>query len=298
LADGTSKSYTGEPDKTFHRDYLQLFPSAFLQYEASKKHTLGINYSRRIDRPGYSDLNPFVFFLDNYTYNVGNPMLMPQLTNSLEFTHTYLGAVSTTFGYSHTDQVITQLLKQEAETRKTFQTTANLAKRTTYSIGVSLPLPIKKWWTSNTDIFFNRAELKGTISASNISPSGNMFYLSTNHTFTLPKDIKIELGGNYFTGGLEGAFLFGAGGSLNMGIQKTVMNKRATIRLNAQDILYTSNPQVTIKYADLDVLVKPRNDSRVVRLNFTYRFGNASIKGARQRSTGLDAEKGRVKGAN
>ena len=298
FADGTSKSYTGEPDKTFHRDYLQVFPSAFLQYEASKKHTLGVNYSRRIDRPGYSDLNPFVFFLDNYTYNVGNPMLMPQLTNSLEFTHTYLGAVSTTFGYSHTDQVITQLLKQEAETRKTFQTTANLAKRTTYSIGVSLPLPIKKWWTSNTDIFFNRAELKGTISASNISPSGNMFYLSTNHTFTLPKDIKIEFGGNYFTGGLEGAFLFGAGGSLNMGIQKTVMKKRATIRLNAQDILYTSNPQVTIKYADLDVLVKPRNDSRVVRLNFTYRFGNASIKGARQRSTGLDAEKGRVKGAN
>ncbi len=125
-----------------------------------------------------------------------------------------------------------------------------------------------------------------------------MFYISSNHTITLPKDIKIEFGGNYFTGGLEGAFIFGAGGSLNVGIQKTVMNKRATIRLNAQDILYTSNPQVTIKYADLDVLVKPQNDTRVVRLNFTYRFGNASIKGARQRSTGLDAEKGRVKGAN
>jgi len=298
FADGTSKSYTGEPDKTFHRDYLQVFPSAFLQYEASKKHTLGINYSRRIDRPGYSDLNPFVFFLDNYTYNVGNPMLMPQLTNSFEFTHTYLGAVSTTFGYSLTDQVITQLLKQEVETRKTFQTTANLAQRTNYSVGISLPLPLKKWWTSNTDIFFNRAELNGTISSVAIAPARDQFYISSNHTFTLPKDIKIEFGGNYFTGGLEGAFLFGAGGSLNMGIQKTVMNKRATIRLNAQDMLYTSNPEVVIKYADLDVLVKPKNDSRVVRLNFTYRFGNASIKGARQRSTGLDAEKGRVKGAN
>jgi hypothetical protein len=125
-----------------------------------------------------------------------------------------------------------------------------------------------------------------------------MFYLSSNHTFTLPKDYKIEFGGNYFTGGLEGAFLFGAGGSLNMGIQKTIMKKRATIRLNAQDILYTSNPPVTIKYADLDVLVRPKNDSRVVRLNFTYRFGNAAIKGARQRATGLDSEKGRVKGAN
>ncbi len=298
LADGTSSSYTSEPDMTFHRDYLQLFPSAFLQYEASKKHTFGMNYSRRIDRPGYSDLNPFVFFLDNYTYNVGNPMLMPQLTNSFELSHTYLGGISTTLGYSHTDQVITQLLKQDAETRKTFQTTANMAQRVTYSLGISLPIPIKNWWTSNTDIFLNRAELTGNVASSAITPVGNMFYVSSNHTFTLPKDYKIEFGGNYFTGGLEGAFLFGAGGSLNMGIQKTIMKKRATIRLNAQDILYTSNPPVTIKYADLDVLVRPKNDSRVVRLNFTYRFGNAAIKGARQRATGLDSEKGRVKGAN
>jgi hypothetical protein len=298
FANGTSSSYTGEPDITFHRDYLQFFPSAFLQYEASKKHTLGLNYSRRIDRPGYSDLNPFVFFLDNYTYNVGNPLLMPQLTNSFELSHTYMGGISTTLGYSHTDQVITQLLKQDAETRKTYQTTANMAQRVTYSLGFSLPIPIKNWWTSNTDIFFNRAELTGNVASSAITPAGNMFYVSSNHTFTLPKDIKIEFGGNYFTGGLEGAFLFGAGGQLNMGIQKTIMNKRATIRLNAQDILYTSNPPVTIKYADLDVLVQPKNDSRVVRLNFTYRFGNASIKGARQRSTGLDSEKGRVKGAN
>ena len=298
FADGISKSYTGEADQSFHRDYLQFFPSAFLQYEASKKHTLGMNYSRRIDRPGYSDLNPFVFFLDNYTYNVGNPMLMPQLTNSFELSHTYLGGISTTLGYSHTDQVITQLLKQDVATRKTYQTTANMAQRVTYSVGISLPIPVNKWWTSNSDIFFNRAELSGNIAASAIAPSANMFYISSNHTFTLPKDIKIELGGNYFTGGLEGAFVFGAGGQLNMGIQKTIMKKRATIRLNAQDILYTSNPPVTIKYADLDVFVQPKNDSRIVRLNFTYRFGNASIKGARQRATGLDAEKGRVKGAN
>lgn len=83
-----------------------------------------------------------------------------------------------------------------------------------------------------------------------------------------------------------------------MGIQKTILKNRATIRLNAQDILYTSNPAVTIKYGDLDVLVRPKNDTRIIRLNFAYRFGNASIKGARQRSTGLESEKGRVKGAN
>ena len=295
VADGTSKAYINTPDSSFHRNYFQVFPSTFLQYELSKNHSLGLTYSRRIDRPGYSDLNPFIFYIDNYTYNVGNPLLMPQLTNSIELSHTYQGGISTTLGYSLTDQVITQLLKQDTETRKTYQTTANLAQRVTYSIGFSLPLPIKNWWTSNTDIYMNRAELTGKLSTKPINTAKNMFYLSSNHTFTLPKDFKLEIGGNYFSGGLESAFLFGAGGSLNLGIQKTILNKRGTIRINAQDILYTSNPEVSIKYADLDVIVKPQNDTRVFRFNFAYRFGNTSIKSERQRSTGLEDEKSRVK---
>ena len=220
---------------------------------------------------------------------------MPQLTNSFELSHTYQGGISTTLGYSVTDQVITQLLKQDTETRRTYQTTANLAQRTTYSLGFSLPIPIKNWWTSNTDIFINQAQLIGKLASNPINTTKNMFYIASNHTFTLPKEYKFEIGGNYFSGGLESAFVFGAGGALNVGIQKTMMNKRATLRLNAQDILYTSNPEVTIKYADLDVIVRPKNDSRVFRINFAYRFGNSLIKSERQRSTGLEDEKNRVK---
>lgn len=296
VADGLSQAYTANSkDSTFHRDYAQLFPSAFFQYDLSKNHSLGLNYSRRIDRPSYGDLNPFVFFLDNYTFKVGNPMLTPQLTNSLELSHTYMGAFSTTLGYSHTTNVITEILKQDTQARKSYQTTANMAERTTYSIGFSLPIPIAKWWSSNTDIYLNRAELQGKIESVALSPSQNMFYVNTNHIFTLPKDFRFEIGGNYYTGGLESAFIFGSGGALNLGIQKTVMNKRGVIRLNAQDLLYTSNSDVFIKYGDLDIVVKPRQDSRVVRLNFTYRFGNMAIKGARERATGLEAEKSRVK---
>jgi len=296
IADGRSQAYTANAkDITFHRDYAQLFPSAFLQYELNKNNSVGLNYSRRIDRPSYGDLNPFVFFLDNYTFKVGNPLLTPQLTNSLELSHTYMGAFSTTLGYSNTTNVITEILKQDTEARKSYQTTANMAERKTYSVGFSLPIPIKKWWTSNTDIYINRAELSGKIDLTVIAPAQNMFYINTNHIFTLPKDYRFELGGSYYSGGLESAFIFGSGGSLNLGIQKTILNKRGVIRLNAQDLLYTTNSIVYIKYSDLDITVRPRQDSRVVRLNFSYRFGNMSIKGARERATGLESEKSRVK---
>jgi hypothetical protein len=222
-------------------------------------------------------------------------MLTPQLTNSLELNHTYKGAFSTILGYSHTTNVITEILKQDTEARKSYQTTANMAERTTYSLGFSLPIPMANWWSSNNDIYLNRTELIGKVENAALSPSNNQFYISSNHIFTLPKDYRFELGGNYFSGGLESAFIFGAGGSLNLGVQKMVLNKRGVIRLNAQDILFTSNPDVYIKYGDLDILVQPRQDSRVVRLNFSYRFGSMSIKGARVRATGLDPEKSRVK---
>jgi hypothetical protein len=297
IADGLSRAYTSNSkDIDFNRNYAQLFPSAFLQYEATKNHVYGLNFSRRIDRPDYGDLNPFVFFLDNYTFKVGNPLLSPQLTNSIELSHTYLGAFSTTFSYSRTKNVITEILKQDTEARKSYQTSANMAERTNYGISVSLPVPLTNWWSSNTDIYLNRAELSGKIENTPISPSQNMFYINTIHTITLPKEYRFEIGGNYFSGGLESAFIFGAGGSLNIGIQKTILNKRGTIRLNGQDLLYTSNPNVSIKYGDLDIIVRPRQDNRVVRLNFSYRFGNMSIKDARIRATGLDAEKSRVKG--
>ncbi|MCZ2483238.1 TonB-dependent receptor [Aquirufa nivalisilvae] len=299
IAQGKSISYKSNvPDSSFKRSYFQIFPSAFLQFEANKKHNLGLKYSRRIDRPQYSSMNPFIFYIDNYNYEVGNPNLLPQLTNSFEFTHTYAGAYTTSLAYSHTDQVITQLLKQDTEKRVTYQTTDNLAQRVTYSLGFSLPIPIKSWWTSNTDIYLNHVELTGKLDQTSINPVGNMLYLNSNHTFSLKHDIKIEVGGQYFTGGLEQAFNFQSGGALNLGIQKTIMNKKGTLRLNASDILYTQIPNATIKYADLDVFVKSRGETRVVRLNFSYRFGNTSIKAARERSTGLESEKGRVKNTN
>ena len=64
----------------FDSGYFQLFPSAFFNYKLKQDQTLGISVSRRIDRPGYSSLNPFLFLIDVSTYATGNPGLLPQLT--------------------------------------------------------------------------------------------------------------------------------------------------------------------------------------------------------------------------
>ena len=72
----------------FDSSYFQLFPSAFFNYKIKEDQTLGVSVSRRIDRPGYSQLNPFLFLIDVTTYATGSPGLLPQLTWSYELSYT------------------------------------------------------------------------------------------------------------------------------------------------------------------------------------------------------------------
>ena len=89
-----------QADNTVKRSYLDFFPSAAVTFNINPKHSLNLTYSRRIDRPTYQDLNPFENKLDELTYEKGNAFLQPQYTNTVELTHTFMGFINTTVGYS------------------------------------------------------------------------------------------------------------------------------------------------------------------------------------------------------
>ncbi|MEP6617145.1 MAG: outer membrane beta-barrel family protein, partial [Ginsengibacter sp.] len=129
VAKGHQLGNSLRPDSSFKRNYTNLFPTVFVSYEANKKNTFSINYGRRIDRPAYQDLNPFYYFLDEYTYRVGNTLLKPQFTNSIEFSHTYKGFLTTTLNYSKTDDVFANVLDQINSERKTFVRNDNIATK-------------------------------------------------------------------------------------------------------------------------------------------------------------------------
>lgn len=110
----------------FDSSYLQLFPSMFVNYKITENKTVGVSVSRRIDRPNYSQLNPFRFFLDPSTYSSGNPALKPQLTWSYELSYT-VKQLSFTFGYSHTKENFTVVIRpSETEDKVTIQIPVNL----------------------------------------------------------------------------------------------------------------------------------------------------------------------------
>ena len=102
VANGLQKT-TGED---FDRNYTQLFPTAYFQYKANGKNNFGANIGRRVNRPNYQSLNPFIRFIDRYTFSMGNPELRPSVSNNIELSHTWKSQITTTINYTYIKDII------------------------------------------------------------------------------------------------------------------------------------------------------------------------------------------------
>lgn len=290
------------------RHYTNFFPSVFFRQKLAKNHQLGYSFSRRIDRPSYEDLNPFLFFLDPYTYQRGNELLQPQYTNAVEVSHTYKESITTTINYSRTEGIMTQVLEQNNALKTTNVTKINIGYVENLGISFSVPMPITKWWFSNTYFNLYNNHYVGEIPKTTIESNGTSttvyqpfdaratsYTANMTHQFTLPRKYSVELSGWYLSPFIEGQLAGNPMGAVSFGIQKKMMNDKASIKLNINDIFWTQHFNGTFLFNDINVQLRNKWESRVIRINFSYRFGNSKIAGARQRNTGLEDEKNRVK---
>ncbi|TXK48080.1 TonB-dependent receptor, partial [Pontibacter qinzhouensis] len=180
----------------FDRTYTQLFPSAFLGYTVSKKNEVGLSVSRRINRPSYSQLNPFKNFLDPSTYSAGNPFLRPELSYSFEFSHTYDQRFTTKFGYSRTTDVLIQVLAPDMAAEKLVaQTMQNLAQLDYYSLTVSAPVSIGSWFSSVNNGTFYYALYQGNLARTNLNNGRPSYTLNSNNTVKLNRGWSAEVTG-------------------------------------------------------------------------------------------------------
>lgn len=285
-------------DSTFKRNYTNLFPNVGVGFNANEKNQLNLSYSRRIMRPNYDDLNPFIFFLDSLTYGQGNPYLQPQFTNNIEFTHTYKGFLTTTLNYTETNDIITQLLKQNSEKNITYQTRENFSNMKQWGIAVMINKPLKKWWNVNlyTNVFNNHYSGFYNLEAVDVQFTSLMANLT--NSFTLGKGWTAEISGWYRSKAAEGLLVANDMGALNSAVTKQLFKKKGTLKFGVRDILYTQQFSGYAKYADVDVKLNSRRDSRQFNVSFNYRFGKTNIAPARRKTGGAGDEQSRVKGGD
>ena len=279
--------------RTVERSYGQLFPSLSLDRVVYKAVGLNLAYSRRIDRPSYQDLNPSIVYLDPYTSQRGNPFLKPQFTNDYKLALTYQKQPFLMLGYSRTQDAIS--LVTATEDSAVYSTTANLDHLERYSATLNFPLNLGKRMTgyAGVNVFYNQYLSQYLGSTYRNGRTAATFYAQSNTR--LPHGFTFEVSGYYQTAGVNGLINFQGFGALNLGLQKTLLNERATFRLSLNDALFSAKQRGTVRYQNLDVSFLSYGESRQLRATFSYKLGNAQMKAARKRATGIDEERGRVK---
>ncbi|MFM6925771.1 MAG: TonB-dependent receptor domain-containing protein, partial [Ferruginibacter sp.] len=225
--------------ETFNRSYTDFFPSASISFTKKPTNQFSINYSRRIDRPAYQDLNPFEFKLDEYTFQKGNISLRPQYTNSYGITNTYKYKLTTTLNYSHVKDLFTQIF-DTAETSKAFITKKNLATQDIVSINISYPYRYKAYsMFANVNGFYSSYNANyGAGRTINTDAVGLSVYMQNSIRFA--KTFTAELTAFYNAPTVyQGTIKANALWSVDAGLQKQVLKGKATIKTSVSDIFNT-----------------------------------------------------------
>jgi iron complex outermembrane recepter protein len=283
-------------DSSFKRNYTNLFPSAAITFNKNPMKQWSLSYSRRIDRPAYQDLNPFEFKLDAYTYMKGNTTLTPQFTHSFSLTNIYKYKLTTSLSYSHTEDVFAQV-PDVIETSKSFLTKKNLATQENIGLNISFPFQYKAYSLfTNVNAYYSHYE-------ANLGPNRVVnqdvfsYRVYAQNSLKLSKTVTAEL-----SGWINGPSLWGGlfktklMGQMDAGLQKSILKGKGTLRFALSDVFKTFKFDSQAFYANQLIRASGYGETRVFRINFSYRFGNNQVKAARNRKTAAEEENSRTNG--
>ncbi len=288
-----STAASHHPEYTYPNNYYDLFPNFLLTQALGKNNRLTLDYNRRITRPNYQDLNPFVAYIDQYTYNTGNPLLKPEDISSYSVSDIYKGKYKLTINATVTSDYAAQVAKDSAKIYTT--TIGNLGDEYVYEAELNIPIDVTKWWRA--DLYLDGAYIRyvyGT-GAANITAYDKEIKL--NNHFTIARGLQADLYWSYDSPTYQGIKQYRSQWTSRAGISQAIMHNQGSIRLAVSDIFNTDEFRYTSHYLNLDLTGREKPGTRFVTATFTYRFGRQNVKGARTRIGGNAEEQNRLNGS-
>ncbi|MCP9752168.1 TonB-dependent receptor [Ferruginibacter sp. HRS2-29] len=276
------------------RKYFNVFPSTFLNYTLNKNNTLNLSYTYRINRPAYQSLNPFVNFVDPFTYFQGNPFLKPSYAHAIELKHGFRDFLFTSIGYRYADDVSDNVILQNPDTKVSLSRTENVGTSRYWSFDVNAGMPITKWWSTDLSGGMGYGIDRSDYPSFSYLTKAWSAYFSAGNTFTLPKKIKLEL--QLYANAPTRSGIAKVAGVVNVsgGVQKPVLKEKGSLKLSVANFIGPTRYNALYRSDLLHIKWINEWEGKRVNLSFSYKFGNMNVKNSRQRRTASQEESNRV----
>ncbi len=236
-AEGTqSRGESLTTKQVTNREYLNFFPSFFLQQKLSENYHVNYSYTRRIQRPNYGNLNPFIIYRDPFTVTQGNPGLRPQFTHALSVTQRFFKDYSLVFNYQYMQDVMSELPILDVEKALTIYTTGNVDDSYNFSFVGIAPFQISKKWDTNNTLTVAYNEFRITALGERQINAQVLYAFQTTHNILLPSDFKLEINGTARGPGASGLYKVGAMWWVHLGLRKSFLNKKLDLTVNLNDV--------------------------------------------------------------
>lgn len=283
-------------DSAFRQHYVNLFPTAYLSYklDSAGASFLIFSFGRRIDRPFYKDLNPFIYLIDKYTYSSGNPLLRPQTITNYELSWRHKGFLSATLFYNRYQDFQTEMVNQTGGIFISMP--ANLGEKTTKGINANAVIRPAKWWDGNVYTELVNLKFNGQVSGGVLNTSTTYFYVESGQQFKLSDTWSADLNGFYISGRTVGQFKLDSKSQISAGIQKKLLQNKASLKLAVSDIFranVSSGGISNVAGASAEYLND--FDTRMLTLGLSYNFGSKTKQEKKKNAGSAQSEQNRVK---
>ncbi|MBU2995858.1 TonB-dependent receptor [Cellulophaga baltica] len=265
------------------QEYFKLFPSAYLNYVPSENHSFSFDYSRKVVRPKYQELNPFSYFINENYFNTGNPNLVPAFSSNFNFNYTLKDTYYFDLYFRDNGENISTLSFQDNVNQTIQNVSRNVIDSYSYGFDFNYGKSISNNWylASYISIFHEDvtfiAEQSDNVEYTN-GLEGVYAYLANYLTLSKDGTFTGDIGVTYLSGFINGDKKMASTTDLTMGLRKSLWNKRAVVTIAAEDVLSLVNYKMTTNYLNQNFISYLRPETQFVRFGFTYNFGNFRLK--------------------
>jgi hypothetical protein len=275
-----------------HNKYGYFFPGVSLRKDLANNKDFQFSYAKRITRPTYNDIAPFVFFWGPNSFSSGNTTLLPAISDGIKAGyHVKKWIVSLQF--THSKHEISFFQPENDSLNNLIYRSQNLKYLNTLAVTNAWSFDIAPWWEVQTNLTAQYLVAQTSYLKNDTRLHNYGLNVNATNSIKLPKDFAIEISGMYQSRSLWGISEFLAVSSLNAGVQKKI--GKGILRFSIDDIFNKNNWRIKTNVPENNLYAYFDYDfhSRYARLTYTRSFGNNKLNSIKLKS-GAEEEKGRI----